>query len=131
MNEVNTAISKDRVLVSDLRFKTIVGCWDWERQLPQEVSIDLEMAWDMSRAAATEKLEYALNYKAVAKRVQALVQEAQFELVETAAHAIADTVIREFSVPWIRVTFTKPFAVTGSRSVGVRVEKGTDPNGDD
>ena len=131
MNDINAATGTDRVLVNDLRFKTIVGCWDWERQLPQEVSIDLEMAWDMSRAAATEQLEHALNYKAVAKRVQALVQEAQFELVETAAHAIADTVMLEFSVPWIRVTFTKPYAVTGSRSVGVRVEKGAGPRGDD
>jgi len=123
MNERNAAASLDTVMVSDLRFKTIVGCWDWERQLPQEVSIDLEMAWDMSRAAATEKLEHALNYKAVAKRVEAFVQAAQFELVETAAHAVADLVISEFKVPWIRVTFTKPYAVTGSRAVGVRVEK--------
>jgi dihydroneopterin aldolase len=123
MSQLDAVASLDRVMVSDLRFKTIVGCWDWERQLPQEVSIDLEMAWDMSRAAATEKLEHALNYKAVAKRVQAFVQDAQFELVETAAHAIADLVISEFAVPWIRVTFTKPYAVTGSRAVGVRVEK--------
>jgi dihydroneopterin aldolase len=115
----------DIVVVRDLRFKTIVGCWDWERQLQQQVSVDLEMAWDMAQAAATEKLEFALNYKAVAKRVEAFVQEARFELVETAAHATADMVMREFSVQWIRVTFNKPFAVTGSRAVGVIVEKGT------
>lgn len=114
----------DTVVVRELRFKTIVGCWDWERQLQQQVSIDLEMAWDMTRAAATEQLEHALNYKAVAKRVETFVQESRFELVETAAHSIADMVMQEFAVPWIRVTFNKPFAVTGSRAVGVIVEKG-------
>jgi len=129
--DITRSATTDTVMVNDLRFKTIVGCWDWERQLPQEVSIDLEMAWDMSRAAATEKLEHALNYKAVAKRVEAFVTESKFELVETAAHAIADLIISEFGVPWLRVTFTKPYAVTGSRSVGVRVEKGSLPAAND
>lgn len=114
----------DIVVVRDLRFETVVGCWDWERQMPQKVSIDLEMAWDMTRAAATERLEEALDYKAVAKRVTQFVQESRFRLVETAAHAIAGMVMSEFAVPWIRVTFNKPFAVTGSRAVGVVVEKG-------
>ena len=114
----------DIVVVRDLRFDTIVGCWDWERQLPQQVSIDLEMAWDMSKAARSEDLSDALNYKAVSKRVTSFVQDRKFELVETAAHSIADMVMDEFSVPWLRVTFNKPYAVTGSKSVGVVVEKG-------
>ena len=59
------------VQIKDLRFQTIVGCWDWERQLPQQVSIDLDMAWDFSKSVETEKLEYALDYKAVAQRVEA------------------------------------------------------------
>jgi len=114
----------DIVFVRDLRFKTIVGCWDWERQLLQEVSLDLEMAWDISKAAETEMLRHALNYKAVSKRVTAFVQESQFELVETAASAVADLIMAEFAVPWVRVTFNKPFAVTGAGAVGVQVEKG-------
>jgi len=115
----------DIVVVRELRFETIVGCWDWERQLPQQVSIDLEMAWDMSKAARSEDLSDALNYKAVSKRVESFVCEQEFELVETAAHSIADLVMDEFAVPWLRVTFNKPHAVTGSKSVGVVVEKGS------
>ena len=113
------------VQIKDLRFQTIVGCWDWERQLPQQVSIDLDMGWDFSQAAATDELKHALNYKAVAKRVQAFVCESKFELVEAAAVGVADMVMKEFSVPWIRVAFHKPFAVTQSKSVGVVVERGS------
>jgi len=114
----------DIVFVKDLRFKTIVGCWDWERQLPQYVSIDLEMGWDITRPAASEDLNDALDYKAVSKRVEQHVVERQFELVETAADSIAELVMDEFSVPWIKVAIHKPHAVTGSKSVGVMVERG-------
>jgi len=114
----------DIVFVKDLRFKTIVGCWDWERQLPQYVSIDLEMGWDNRKPAASEKLDDALNYKSVAKRVEEFVVEKKFELVESAADGVAAMVMSEFSVPWIRVEIHKPFAVTRSKSVGVIVERG-------
>lgn len=115
----------DIVLVKDLRFRTIVGCWDWERQLPQEVSIDLEMGFDMSRAAQSDALTDALDYKAVSNRVRDFVQQSRFQLVEAAADAIARLVMTEFAVPWIRVTVRKPHAVTGAAAVGVIVEKGS------
>ncbi|MCP4001353.1 MAG: dihydroneopterin aldolase [Gammaproteobacteria bacterium] len=114
----------DIVFVKDLRFKTIVGCWDWERQMPQTVSIDLEMGWDNSRAAVSGKLHDALNYKEVSNRVEQFVKEQKYELVESAADGIAALVMAEFAVPWIKVAINKPFAVTGSKSVGVVVERG-------
>ena len=114
----------DIVFVKDLRFKTIVGLWDWERQMPQVVSIDLEMGWDQSRAARTEKLEDTLDYKRGSRRVEHVVTEKKFKLVEAAADGIARLVMDEFSVPWIRVAIHKPFAVTKSKSVGVIVERG-------
>ena len=114
----------DIVFVKDLRFKTIVGCWDWERQLPQTISIDLDMGWDISRPAASGDLKDALNYKEVSNRVEQFVQEQQYELVESAADGIAALLMDEFAIPWIRVAIYKPFAVTGSKSVGVVVERG-------
>jgi dihydroneopterin aldolase len=114
----------DTVFVRELRFKTVIGCWDWERQIEQEVSIDLDMGWDTRQAAATEDLKFALDYKAVSKRVVAFVRERQFELVETAANAVAELIMNEFSVPWLRVSFSKPRAVTGSAAVGVVIERG-------
>lgn len=114
----------DIVFVRELRFKTVIGCWDWERKLEQQVSIDLEMAWDTRKAAETEELQYALDYKAVSKRVMEFVIESQFELVETAANKVAEIIMGEFAVPWVRVRFSKPRAVTGSAAVGVVVERG-------
>lgn len=114
----------DKVFVTDLRVDAIVGIWDWERAMTQSVSIDLEMAWDIRRAAETDDIGTTLDYRAVAKCVSAFVEESRFKLIETMAERIAELVQKEFAVTWLSVTVRKPFAVRGSRDVGVRIERG-------
>ena len=114
----------DIVYISDLRIETIIGIYDWERKVRQVISIDLEMAADNRKAAATESIEDALNYKAVAKRLIQFVEASEFQLVETLAERIAEIVLDEFDVDWLRLKLGKPGAVTGSREVGVIIERG-------
>lgn len=118
----------DIIFLRDLRVQTVVGIWDWERRIRQTVSIDLEMAADIARAAATDSIDDTLNYKKVAKRLQAYVEASDFQLVETMAERIAEIVLGEFDVPWVRVTVNKPGAIRGSRDVGVRIERGVRPD---
>ena len=117
----------DIVFIEDLRIETIIGIYDWEREIRQVVAIDLEMAADNTRPAATEDIEDALNYKAVAKRLIKFVGESEFLLVETLAERIAGIVIEEFDVPWLRLKLSKPGAVSGSKAVGVIIERGEKP----
>jgi dihydroneopterin aldolase len=117
----------DIVYISDLRIETVIGIYDWERKIRQIVSIDLEMAADNRKAAATESIDDALNYKAVAKRLIAFVEASEFQLVETLAERIAEIVLNEFDVNWLRLKLGKPGAVTGSREVGVIIERGQKP----
>ncbi len=114
----------DTVFIEDLRIETIIGIYDWEREIRQIVSIDLEMATDNSKAAATENIDDALNYKAVAKRLIQFVEDSEFQLVETMAERIGEIVLNEFNVPWMRLKLSKPGAVTGSKAVGVIIERG-------
>ncbi len=114
----------DTIFLRDLRIRTIVGIWDWERRLPQDVSIDLEMGADVAHAARHDTIEATLNYKAVAKRISAFVAESRFSLIETMAEEIARIIREEFQVPWVRVTVHKPWAVRGSRDVGIMIERG-------
>jgi dihydroneopterin aldolase len=88
------------------------------------VSIDLEMGCDNTKAAASEDIADALDYKAVAKRLISFVEGSEFLLVETLAEKIAGIVLEEFSVPWLRLRLGKPGAVTGSKDVGVIIERG-------
>jgi len=114
----------DIVFISDLRVETVIGIYDWERKIRQTVSLDLEMAADIAKAAATDAIEDALNYKAVAKRLIAFIGDSDFQLVETLAERCAAIVLDEFDVSWLRLTLRKPGAVRGSRDVGVRIERG-------
>ena len=114
----------DIVYISDLRIETIIGIYDWEREVRQIISIDLKMAADNRKAAASESIDDALNYKAVAKRLIQFVEESEFQLVETLAERIAEIILEEFAVDWLRLKLGKPGAVTGSREVGVIIERG-------
>ncbi len=117
----------DIVFVRDLRIETVIGVYEWERRIRQVVSLDLEMAADVARAAASDALEDALNYKAVAKRLIEYVEGSRFQLVETLAERVAALLREEFGIPWVRVTVSKPGALRGARDVGVVVERGERP----
>jgi dihydroneopterin aldolase len=119
----------DTVFVRDLRIETVIGIWDWERRIKQVVRIDLEMGSDVRRAAATDGIEDALNYKDVAKRLIAFVEDSRFRLVETLAEAVARIVVTEFGVRWVRVSVAKPGAVQSSKEVGVVIERTTEDYG--
>ncbi len=118
----------DIVFIRELEIETVIGIYDWERKIRQKVSLDLDMGFDIRKAAASDDIEHALNYKAVAKRLIAFVGESQFQLVETLAERICALVIEEFDVRWVRLTLHKPGAVSGSRSVGVCIERGEVPS---
>jgi dihydroneopterin aldolase len=117
----------DKIFLEDMKVETVIGIWEWERKIRQTVAIDLEMSADIRKAAASDSVEDTLNYKSVAKRVQAFVGESSFQLVETLAEKIAALVLDEFDVEWVQVRVNKPGAIRGAKSVGVLIERGTRP----
>jgi len=115
----------DRVLIEGLEVRTVIGIYDWEREIRQTVRLDLEMAWDISKAAQTDSIEDTLDYKAVSKRLIAFVESSSFGLIETLAEHCAEILLTEFNVPWLRLKMSKPGAVRGSENVAVLIERGS------
>lgn len=114
----------DTVFIEGLTIETVIGIYDWERKIRQPVVLDVEMAFDNARAAASDAIDDTVNYKAVAKRLIAFVGGSSFQLVETLAERCAALIREEFHVPWVRLRLAKPGAVTGSKAVGVVIERG-------
>lgn len=114
----------DIVYIRDLKIDTVIGIFEWERRIRQTVSLDLEMAFDIRPAAASDNIDDALDYKSVAKRLIAFVETSEFLLVETLAERCAAIVREEFGVPWLRLRLSKPGAVRGAQDVGVLIERG-------
>ena len=114
----------DIIYLHDLRIDTVIGVFDWERRIRQTVILDLDLSADIRRAAASDDLADTLNYKAVAKRLIDFVGHSEFQLVETLAERIAELVLDEFAVQWLRLRVNKQGAVRGARDVGVVIERG-------
>ncbi len=115
----------DIVFIRELKADTVVGIYDWERRIRQNVVLDLDMGTDIAKAAKSDRIQDTLDYKAVAKRVSQFVSAAEFQLVETLAEKVAELVMQEFKVRWVKVALHKPGAVSGSKSVGVVIERGS------
>jgi dihydroneopterin aldolase len=113
----------DIIFLTGLTTDCIIGIWDWERRVKQKVVVDLEMSADIRRAAASDAIEDTLDYKKVAKRLLQFVGDSQFQLVETLAERIAQVVVTEFEVSWVRVRLNKQGAIRGSRDVGILIER--------
>ena len=113
----------DKIFLSSLSVECIVGIWEWERRVKQTVIVDLEMAADIRRAAASDAIEDTIDYKRVSKRLQAFIGESQFHLVETLTERIAQVVVMEFGVTWVKVRLNKQGAIRGARDVGIEIER--------
>ena len=113
----------DRVFIENLTVETVIGIYDWEREIRQAVSLDLEMDFDISAAAESDAIDDTLDYKSVSKRLIQFIEQSQFQLVEALAERCAAIVLDEFPVRRLRLKLSKPGAVRGSSAVGVIIER--------
>ncbi len=114
----------DIIFIRELRIETTIGVHPWERQIRQILLLTVELGADLRRAATTDCLDDTLNYQAVTQRVSEFAAASNFQLVETLGERIAKLLQQEFSVPWLRLTVSKPGAVRGAREVGILIERG-------
>ncbi len=114
----------DIVYITQLEVDTVIGVYDWERKIRQKVTIDIEMATDIRPAGQSDDLLDALDYKAISKRIISFVEDSEFMLIESLAENIATLVIKEFEIPWLKLTLGKPGALSSAQDVGVIIERG-------
>lgn len=111
----------DSIIIEGLVVETVIGVYDWERKITQRLELDLELGWDNRPAAASDRVEDALDYARVSDAVTELLERLQPQLLEAAAEAVAAMLKSQFRVPWVSLTLRKPGAVPSARSVGVRL----------
>ena len=113
----------DTVFIRGLRADAIIGIYDWERNTRQNLILDLEMATDVSRAAASEDIIDAVDYEKISNRILAFVSDSEFQLIETLAERVAALVLEEFGVSWLCLTVHKPGAIEFADDVGVTITR--------
>ena len=118
----------DIVSIRDLRVPTIIGVYDWEREVEQTLTFALDMAVDVARAAVRDDVAEAVDYSAVAATITRVVQDGKFQLIETAVEGVAERVLADYPVGWARVEVAKPIAAaggTGAYTAVIAIERGT------
>lgn len=113
----------DIVYIADLTVRSRIGVFDWEKQIRQNLVFNLELATDVARAAQRDDLADAVNYKAVADAVVALMDAESFQLIETVAERVAALILSQFSVAWVKVKVAKPRILPNAREVGIQIER--------
>ena len=113
----------DKIKLTELTVNTVIGIWEWEKRNPQKVVFDIEMSTDISKASKSDSIEDALDYKAISKRVKQYALENHFDLIETLADRIAEIILNEFEVLWVKLTISKPYAIRDSKNVSLIIER--------
>jgi FolB domain-containing protein len=119
----------DRILISDLLVRGIVGINPDERTERQDILVNLDLWVDTRAAAASDDIADAVNYRSVCKRVIEHVEGGEPLLLERLTNEIAELVMREFAVSRVRVRVEKLGALRFARSVGIEIERGSTGDG--
>jgi dihydroneopterin aldolase len=101
----------DTVSIRNLSVAAVIGVHAWERDVEQTLLVSVDMVpetADVRKAAASDDLADALDYSAVAETIAAVLREGKFRLIETAAERIAERLLADFRLPWLRLELRKP-----------------------
>lgn len=116
----------DIIFLHDFKAKTLIGIYPWERKVPQTIRIDLEIALPTSRACQSDKIEDALDYALIIERINEILTQKHFSLLEALAEHIAQTILKEFRSPWVKVSVAKLGIIRGVKKLGICIERSAD-----
>lgn len=116
----------DIIFLHDFKAKTLIGIYPWERIVPQTIQLNLEIALPTSRACQSDKIEDALDYALIIERINEILANRHFSLLEALAEHIAQTILTEFQSPWVKVSVAKLGIIRGVKKLGVCIERRAD-----
>lgn len=101
----------DRIFIRGLLVHAHHGLLSHESEVGQRFVIDLDLAIDLSRAAASDHLADTVSYADVAEVTLSTFKARNFKLLEAAAVAVADAILAAFgAIAAVTVTIHKPHA---------------------
>lgn len=114
----------DIIFLGNLEATAVIGIYDWERETRQTIMLDIEMAFDIKKAAETDDIQHTLDYKSVSERVVSFVEQSEYFLVEKLIEEISKVLLTEFNTPWVKITLNKKGAISRAKDVGITIERG-------
>ncbi len=111
------------IYIRELKVETIIGTKAWERQVKQQIWLDLEFSYDMQQAVADDNIAHAVDYTSVAEASINFVTAQSFQLIEALAHKLADYLLQLFPLQSLKIRVTRPGVLAQAKEVGVTIER--------
>jgi FolB domain-containing protein len=111
----------DRIFITDLLVRCVLGITDEERREKQDVLISLTLSVDLARAGRSDRIEDSVNYRPIKKRILVLAERTSFHLVEALAERVAVECLEDPRILEVAVKVEKPSALRFARTVGVEL----------
>ena len=105
------------VRITNLRLRTYIGFNTEELDKRQDVVVNVRFDYAAEKAADSDDVEYAVNYKTVTKQIIVLVEGNKFLLLEKLAADILDLVMENPLIQSAEVRVDKPHALRFADSV--------------
>ncbi len=113
----------DKIIIKDLLLRGIIGINEDERINEQDILINIVLYADTRKAAVSDNIEDAVNYRTITKHIIRHVEESADFLVEKLVNDIARIILTEYEVERVQVRVEKPGALRFAESVGVEIER--------
>jgi dihydroneopterin aldolase len=113
----------DKIFLNDLKIDTIIGIYDWERKTLQTLGFDLEMDWDIRQAANSDDIADTLDYGAISETIVTFVEASRYQLIETLAEDLCALLLKEYPIPKLKLTLSKPVALHGNNIAKIVLER--------
>lgn len=113
----------DVVFVKGLTVEAVIGVYDWERAITQPLLIDITFETDISKAAISDEVVDALNYKEVCDDVSAWCKELKSKLLEHLAGQLAEKLLAKYPCQKVTLSVAKPTAIKQAEAVGVKITR--------
>ena len=110
-----------KIQITDLFLRTIIGIHDWERKNKQDVIINVVLEYNSLKARQKDRIEEAVDYKSITKKIIAAVENSNFLLLERLADSVLHIVMEDKKVTQATVRIDKPHALRFAKSVSVEL----------
>ncbi len=114
---------KDKISVSGVSLRMVIGIEDWERKDKQEILVGYEFECDCSEAGKTDDIKDAVDYKIVNKKVLELQKLTDIKTIERLSQLITDVILEGPKILSKTVHVTKMGALRWSDSVTVQITR--------
>lgn len=111
-----------KITITDLEVFYHVGVPDEERAQAQRLLITVEMQFDFSSAAATDRITKTIDYYQVAQQILGFGAGRSWKLIEKLAHDLASLVLDEFQPDLVGIT-VKKFPIPQAAHVAVQLTR--------